>query len=63
MNARDCKHGRLARNCELCELERERDEARETARECAAPTSQRFSEWIAAKSRASVLMPSISTRY
>lgn len=25
-NARDCKHGQLARSCEICELERERDE-------------------------------------
>ena len=25
-NARDCKHGRLARSCEICELEKEVEE-------------------------------------
>jgi hypothetical protein len=24
-HSRDCKHGQLARSCEICELERERD--------------------------------------
>lgn len=40
MSERDCKHGHLARSCEICDLEAERDELRAALRDI-----QRAFDW------------------
>jgi len=50
-NARDCKHGQLARSCEICELEHERDELRAQLLLTALPQVQRDRDELLVENR------------
>lgn len=50
-NARDCKHGQLARSCDICELEHERDELRAQLLLTALPQVQRDRDELLVENR------------